>query len=124
VKSASGETFAGRLEALRRSAAATRREQRRIRQKAGKDQKSVSSQRLRMARYLPIWTGLPAAHAASDITGYYRCRWREVEFVYHELSAAVTPHRRLGATFANWSRIVSDLSESKRKRARYAPLLG
>jgi hypothetical protein len=76
VKSAAGETFAGRLVALRRSAAATRREQRRIQQKASKQQKNVSSQRLRTARYLLIWTSLPAAHAASDITEYYRWRWQ------------------------------------------------
>jgi len=58
VKSAAGETFAGRLVALRRSAAATRREQRHIQQKASKQQKNVSSQRLRTARYLLIWTSL------------------------------------------------------------------
>ena len=29
-----------------------------------------------MARYLLIWTSLPAAHAASDITEYYRWRWQ------------------------------------------------
>ena len=86
VKSAPGETFAGRLVALRRSAAATRREQRRIQQKASKDQKSVSSQRLRMARYLLIWTSLPAAHAASDITEYYRWR-RQIELGFKRMKS-------------------------------------
>jgi hypothetical protein len=47
-----------------------------------------------------------------------------VEFVYHELSAAVVPHRGLGAMFSNWLQIVRDLSESKRKRVRQTPLLG
>jgi hypothetical protein len=76
VKSASGEPFAGRLVALRRSAAATRREQRRLQQKASKQQKSLSPQRLRMARYLLIWTTLSAAHAATDIAEFYRWRWQ------------------------------------------------
>jgi hypothetical protein len=76
VKSGPGETFAGRLVALRRSAAATRREERRMQQKASKQQKSVSPQQLRMARYLLIWTSLPAVHAAADITEYYRWRWQ------------------------------------------------
>jgi Transposase DDE domain len=76
VKSAAGETFAGRLVALRRSAAATRREQRRLQRKASKQQKSVTSRRLRWARYLLIWTTLPAAHAAADITEFYRWRWQ------------------------------------------------
>lgn len=76
VKSASGETFTGRMIALRRSAAATRREQRRIQQKASKQQKPVSEQRLRTARYLLIWTSLPAVHAASEIAEYYRWRWQ------------------------------------------------
>jgi hypothetical protein len=76
VKSAAGETFAGRLVALRRSAAATRREQRRLQRKAGKQQKSVTPRRLRWARYLLIWTTLPAEHAAADLTEFYRWRWQ------------------------------------------------
>ena len=76
VKSASGEAFAGRLVALCRSAAATRREQRRLERKASKQQKKVSPQRLRLARYLLIWTTLPSAHPATEITEFYRWRWQ------------------------------------------------
>ena len=76
VKPASGETLAGRLVALRRSAAATRREQRRLQRKASKQQKRLTPQRLRMARYLLIWTSLPAVHTAAEITEYYRWRWQ------------------------------------------------
>jgi hypothetical protein len=76
MKSAAGETFAGRLVALRRSAAATRREQRRLQRKASKQQRTISSQRLRLARYLLLWTTLPAAHAAADIGEFYRWRWQ------------------------------------------------
>lgn len=76
VKSASGEAFAGRLVALCRNAAATRREQRRLERKAGKQQKKVSPQRLRLARYLLIWTTLPSAHPAAEITEFYRWRWQ------------------------------------------------
>jgi hypothetical protein len=76
VKVATGEIFAGRLVALCRSAAATRREQRRLERKASKQQKTVSPQRLKLARYLLIWTTLPATHPATDITEFYRWRWQ------------------------------------------------
>jgi len=76
VKSANGEIFTGRLVALRRSAAATRHEQRRLLRKASKQQKKVSAQSLELARYLLIWTSLSAAHPARDITEIYRWRWQ------------------------------------------------
>jgi hypothetical protein len=76
VKSAAGESLAGRLVALRRSAAATRNEQRRLARKASKQQKKVSLQRLKLARYLMIWTTLPPVHPAADITEFYRWRWQ------------------------------------------------
>jgi len=76
VKSANGEIFTGRLVALRRSAAATRHEQRRLLRKASKQKKKVSAQGLELARYLLIWTSLSAAHPARDITEIYRWRWQ------------------------------------------------
>ena len=76
VKAGPKENWAGRLVALARSAAATRREQRRLERKASKQQKKVSPQRLNLARYLLIWTSLPPAHAAADITEFYRWRWQ------------------------------------------------
>lgn len=76
VRSTTGDTFAGRLVVLRRSAAATRNEQRRMARKASKQQKNVSAQRLKMARYLLIWTTLSSTHPASDITEFYRWRWQ------------------------------------------------
>lgn len=75
VKSAAGE-LGGRLVALRRSAAASRREQRRLVRKASKKQRKVSLSRLKLARYLLIWTTLPSTHLASDITEFYRWRWQ------------------------------------------------
>lgn len=76
VKSEAGESFAGRLVVLRRSAAATRNEQRRLARKASKQQRNVSPQRLKLARYLMIWTTLPPVHPAADITEFYRWRWQ------------------------------------------------
>lgn len=76
VKSASGAAFSGRLIAMRRSAAAVRNEQRRITRKASKQQRKVSPQRLKMARYLLIWTTLPTIHPAADIAEFYRWRWQ------------------------------------------------
>jgi len=76
VQPASGERLAGRLVVLRRSAAATRKEQRRLARKASKQQKKLSPQRLKLARYLLIWTTLPSAYPAADITEFYRWRWQ------------------------------------------------
>lgn len=76
AQSASGEDFAGRLVALRRSAAATRREQRRLARKASKQQKRLSPHQLKLARYLLLWTTLPSAYPASHITEFYRWRWQ------------------------------------------------
>lgn len=47
-----------------------------------------------------------------------------MEFVYHELVAAIVPRAGLRAMFAHWSEIISDLSESKRERLRQSPALG
>ena len=76
VKTTAGELTAGRLVVLRRSAAATRHEQRRLARKASKQQRKVSPRRLQLARYLLIWTTLPSVYPATDITEFYRWRWQ------------------------------------------------
>lgn len=47
-----------------------------------------------------------------------------MEFVYHEVVAAIVPRAGLHALFAHWSEIAADLAESKRKRHRQSPTLG
>jgi len=88
VKTATGERLAGRLVALRRSAAAMRREQRRLTRKASKQQKTVSPQRLKLARYLLLWTTLPAVYPAAAITEFYRWRW-QIELGFKRMKSIV-----------------------------------
>lgn len=88
VKSAQGGEWAGRLVALRRTAAATRREQRRLQRKASKQQKNLSPRRLKLARYLLIWTSLPSRYAASEITECYRWRW-QIELGFKRMKSII-----------------------------------
>jgi len=47
-----------------------------------------------------------------------RSRWRETEFMYHEICAVLLPPVSLTRTLSQWNDIVRLLSESKRSRPR------
>lgn len=47
-----------------------------------------------------------------------RSRWREIEFMYHEICGALLPSADLTRTLLQWSEIARLLSESKRERIR------
>jgi len=49
-----------------------------------------------------------------------RSRWREIEFMYHELCMAILPPHSLNDTFRDWDEISERLAEPSRKRPRYA----
>lgn len=47
-----------------------------------------------------------------------RSRWREIEFMYHEICAALLPPLSLTRTLVHWNEIARLLSDSKRNRVR------
>jgi hypothetical protein len=51
-----------------------------------------------------------------------RSRWREIEFMYHEICAVLLPPVNLTRTLVHWNEIAQLLSDSKRNRVRQ-PLL-
>jgi hypothetical protein len=76
VLPAEGDAIPGRLIAVRRSAAATRKVIRKMELSANKKQKTVSAQRLRGAQYFMIWTSLAEETPADTVLGFYRSRWQ------------------------------------------------
>lgn len=42
--------------------------------------------------------------------------WREFQFAFHRILAAITPRIPLRSTLENWNRIAADLAEASRKR--------
>lgn len=48
-----------------------------------------------------------------------RSRWREIEFMYHEVCMAILPPHTLAKTFCDWDEIAEQLAEPNRKRPRY-----
>jgi hypothetical protein len=49
-----------------------------------------------------------------------RSRWREIEFMYHEVCKAILPSHSLVETLRDWDEISERLAEPSRKRIRYA----
>ena len=49
-----------------------------------------------------------------------RSRWREIEFMFHEIQAVILPSPSLAQTLRDWSEIAEGLAEPPRKRVRYA----
>jgi hypothetical protein len=49
-----------------------------------------------------------------------RSRWKETEFMYHELCRAILPPHCLVETLRDWEEISGCLAEPSRKRTRYA----
>ena len=49
-----------------------------------------------------------------------RSRWREIEFIYHEICMAILPSHGLAEILRDWHEIAEQLAEPSRKRTRYA----
>jgi hypothetical protein len=47
-----------------------------------------------------------------------RSRWREIEFMTHEICSILLPHVNLTKTLQSWGQITSGLLDSKRSRHR------
>lgn len=47
-----------------------------------------------------------------------RSRWREMEYMFREVCAAILPANGLARTLSNWPKIAKRLAESKRSRKR------
>jgi hypothetical protein len=47
-----------------------------------------------------------------------RSRWREIEFMTHEICSAILPRVNLTTTLLHWSEIAQQVSDSKRSRIR------
>lgn len=86
VHPAPGVRRAGRLIAVRRSAAAARLARKKLKRKASKQQKKISARSWKAAQYFLLWTTLPASVAASEILEFYRCRW-QIELSFKRLKS-------------------------------------
>ena len=70
------QLFPGRLLAVRRSAEATRREQKRLKREASRDRRVISERSWKAAQYVFIWTSLPGSFSTELALEYYRRRWQ------------------------------------------------
>jgi len=85
----SGPAIAGRLIAVRRSAAATRQVRRRLQRKASKRQETVTRKAWTAAQYFAVWTTLPAAaFSATDVLDCYRLRW-QIELTFKRMKSVM-----------------------------------
>ena len=48
-----------------------------------------------------------------------RSRWRETEFMLHEVRLAIAPTHNLSTTLREWDQIIPRLAEPARIRRRY-----
>jgi len=86
VQTKSG-TFAGRLIAVKRSMAATRRVQCRLRRRANRQQRTVSAASWEAARYVFVWTSLPEEdYPAESVLELYRLRW-QIELTFKRMKS-------------------------------------
>ena len=81
-----GQRFSGRLLAVRRSAAATRLEQKRLRREASRDGRVISQRSWAAAQYLFLWTSLPDSFSAEVVLEYYRRRW-QIELAFKRMKS-------------------------------------
>lgn len=82
-----GRSFAGRLCALRRSAASAAEEKEQARESARKNGRAVSAQSLELAEYILVLTSLPAAAATlAQVLELYRLRW-QIELAFKRLKS-------------------------------------
>lgn len=79
--------IAGRLVAIKRSAAAARKARRQLERRANRRQRQVSAASLEAAQYVFVWTSLPQAEYSADaIMELYRLRW-QIELTFKRLKS-------------------------------------
>ena len=79
--------IAGRLVAVKRSAAATHRARQRLRRRANRRQRKVSAASWEAARYVFVWTSLTAqTYPAEMVMELYRLRW-QIELTFKRLKS-------------------------------------
>jgi len=82
-----GRDYPMRLIAMRKSAAATEREQRKVRYEASRKGRRVTSDSLQAAGYIVLLTDLPAEHLpALEALELYRLRW-QIEIAFKRLKS-------------------------------------
>ena len=87
VKGPEGRWHRGRLIAIKRSLASTRRELRRRTKNSRFKDRKPTRRTLAMARYVFVWTSLPGREAsAKKVMEYYRARW-QVELVFKRVKS-------------------------------------
>jgi len=84
VKRPGGGWMPGRLIAIKRSAAATRKARRRLERKASKAQKKVSRASWAAAQYFAVWTTLPDTFSGEAVLELYRLRW-QIELAFKRM---------------------------------------
>lgn len=87
VRGPHGQWIAGRLVAMRRSAAAVRRAQRRLRRRAQKRQVPAGQLAMELTKYLLVWTTLPEReYPPRRVLRMYRLRW-QIELVFKRMKS-------------------------------------
>jgi len=87
VQGAHGRRVQGRLIAIKRSRRATQLVRKRLRRKANRQQRTVSPATLAAARYLILWTSVPAAQLpAAQALEFYRLRW-QIELAFKRMKS-------------------------------------
>lgn len=81
-----GQRISGRLVALRRSAQATRVAQKKLARAAQRKQRKLSSQSVKAAQYVLLWTTLKPEVEAKEVSEYYRWRW-QIELGFKRLKS-------------------------------------
>lgn len=81
-----GQRFSGRLLGVRRSAAATRQEQKRLRRAANREGRVISKRSWSGAQYLFLWTSLPNSFSPELALEYYRRRW-QIELAFKRMKS-------------------------------------
>lgn len=86
IKRPGGGWITGRLIAIKRSAAATRKARHRLERKASKAQKKVSRASWIAAQYFAVWTTLPETFSAEAVLELYRLRW-QIELAFKRMKS-------------------------------------
>ena len=78
---------AGRLVAVKRSLVAARRAQRKLQQRANRQQRRLSAAAVEAARYVFVWTSLPESdYSPEAVMELYRLRW-QVELTFKRMKS-------------------------------------
>ena len=78
---------AGRLVAVKRSLVAARRAQRKLQQRANRQQRRLSAAAVEAARYVFVWTSLPESdYSPEAVMELYRLRW-QVELTFKQMKS-------------------------------------